>query len=249
MPSPQSIIRVASPFLLYLEQFYKLQIDRSPLGHGHWGVVFRTSDPGKVFKVSVDPTEGPIWQAFLNSGLDKQLKGLATCYSLLRLPAIYAWRKHPYFVWAILRENINPRPAIRAFGMGTYEEREEAQASNAMMKYFDASRDFVRLKTRYKKQMAEERMEEAVGNLYNHQPSYFVAELIEEARRTLGIVMTDVHFGNIGYRTMDDPENEKYASNVEWTVFDPGHSSIEDKPEVMEFVMPKVATNPVPVFG
>jgi hypothetical protein len=79
------------------------------LGCGHWGCVLDSTPPW-VVKLSIDPTEGPIWSKI--AGLVKEEvwgdKGFTEIKSIHRLtPDIpYGGRKKK--VWAIVREGVEP---------------------------------------------------------------------------------------------------------------------------------------------
>ena len=79
------------------------------LGCGHWGCVFESTPPW-VVKLSIDPTEGPIWSK-IKGLLDEERYGdggFPEIKSLHRItPDIpYGGRKKK--VWAIVREGIEP---------------------------------------------------------------------------------------------------------------------------------------------
>jgi len=79
------------------------------LGCGHWGCVFE-SEPPWVVKLSIDPTEGPIWSKIAGLMRDEVwgLQGFPEIKSLHRIvpDIVYGGRKRK--VWAIVRENVVP---------------------------------------------------------------------------------------------------------------------------------------------
>jgi hypothetical protein len=79
------------------------------LGCGHWGCVFESTPPW-VVKLSIDPTEGPIWSKIMGLVSEEQYGalGFPEIKSLHRItPDIpYGGRKKK--VWAIVREGIEP---------------------------------------------------------------------------------------------------------------------------------------------
>jgi hypothetical protein len=249
MPTPKAVLRKARAHFPALEELFGVKFG-DPLGHGHWGVVFATSDPSKVFKISIDPTEGPIIQTLIDTNFDKRHEGLADFYAVVELPDRTKWWKKSYRTWAILRENIMPRPQGRQYEYERagkrFEAREEREAIGALFGYLQASRDFLRLKSWARKQEAEGRMNQYLGALYGTEVSYFVAEVIENIREELGIILADVHASNVGYRVF--PTQFGFTPNdLHWVIFDPGHSSLEKEPKIKRLVLPKaVAKNPVP---
>jgi len=89
------------------------QAVRMPLGHmlgcGHWGCVFE-GEPPWVVKLSIDPTEGPIW-AKITDLIEQERYGdggLVEIKSLHRITPdlVVGGRKRK--VWAIVREGIEP---------------------------------------------------------------------------------------------------------------------------------------------
>jgi hypothetical protein len=79
------------------------------LGCGHWGCVFESTPPW-VVKLSIDPTEGPIWSKIAGLLRDEQwgLQGFTEIKSIHRITPdiVYGGRKKK--VWAIVREGIEP---------------------------------------------------------------------------------------------------------------------------------------------
>lgn len=79
------------------------------LGCGHWGCVFVSEGPW-VVKLSIDPTEGPIWSKIAGLVEDEHYggDGLVKLKSITRLTPdlVVGGRKRK--VWAIVREGVEP---------------------------------------------------------------------------------------------------------------------------------------------
>ena len=79
------------------------------LGCGHWGCVFESTPPW-VVKLSIDPTEGPIWSKIAGLAEEEAYggDGLVKLKSITRLTPdlVVGGRKRK--VWAIVREGVEP---------------------------------------------------------------------------------------------------------------------------------------------
>jgi hypothetical protein len=92
-----------------IEKFLGLPLG-TMLGCGHWGCVFESTPPW-VVKLSIDPTEGPIWSK-IKGLLDEEqwgLHGFPEIKSLHRItPDLVTPGGRKKKVWAIVRENVEP---------------------------------------------------------------------------------------------------------------------------------------------
>lgn len=79
------------------------------LGCGHWGCVFE-SEPPWVVKLSIDPTEGPIWMKITALIREEQYGdgGFAEILSVRRIMPNLIVGGRNRKVWAIVREGIEP---------------------------------------------------------------------------------------------------------------------------------------------
>jgi hypothetical protein len=79
------------------------------LGCGHWGCVFESTPPW-VVKLSIDPTEGPIWSKITDLVEQEQYggDGFPKIKSLHRITPDHAVGGRKRKVWAIVREGIEP---------------------------------------------------------------------------------------------------------------------------------------------
>lgn len=227
MPSPQSILKKVKPFLGQVEGVYGITLG-DVLGHGHWGVVFATSDPTRVVKVSVDPTEGPMWKMLMDKKLSDELDGLATCYAVHKLPVDYKWRSKQLDMWVILRENIAPRTSMK-IELDEHERREERIGEKLLIDFIDISRKFAKMKSQWKKQLYFDQAWELCTKMYSIQPTYYIAETIEQVYHSAKTLLADVHLGNIGYRIF---ESDWKSPSKCWVIYDPGHSKVLEKPEI-----------------
>jgi GNAT superfamily N-acetyltransferase len=79
------------------------------LGCGHWGCVFESTPPW-VVKLSIDPTEGPIWSK-IKGLLDEERYGdggFPEIKSIHRITPDLVTGGRKRKVWAIVRENVEP---------------------------------------------------------------------------------------------------------------------------------------------
>jgi hypothetical protein len=91
------------------------------LGCGHWGCVFESEDPW-VVKLSVDPTEGPIWEKITQLVDEEQYggDGFTRVRSIFRiLPDLVTPAGRKKKVWAIVREGVEPVQAGGRFSPHT----------------------------------------------------------------------------------------------------------------------------------
>jgi hypothetical protein len=200
-----------------------------------------------VLKFSVDPTEGPVVKAIMDTGLDKRLDGLVRWDGVWRIPG-GQWRGSMRDAWVILREDVRPFNAIEDIQFG------RAPRWIDWLRQFNYhSRESFTLKTERKRRQHEDEASAALGELYNREETYFLAEAIEELRRR-DIILADVHHGNLGFRIHDwSDENGQSPSMVRWydgvdrpplLVFDPGHSRAPEGIAVEDLVEQIARANP-----
>jgi hypothetical protein len=210
----------------------------SPLGCGHFGCVWALAnmDPGynsaetpfkytgRVLKISVDPTEGPVVAAIMKTGLDKQLDGLARWEGVWRIPAEIGTRAGRNTGWVIIREEIRPFPMSLFFSAAGHRWNKH------LHKYNEKIRKAIDLKTERNREAARDEAMQEVGYLGNYEETYYVAEAIEALARK-GIILADIHTGNLGSRV--NPTEDQPLVNAYWSdkterpallIFDPGHS-------------------------
>lgn len=185
------------------------------LGCGHYGCVFPIDGTGRVLKVSTDTTEGPVIQAIIDTGLDKELAGLVPYHAVWQIPD-YEGRGARATAYAIVRDEIQP---VQIDVMRT----RWIEVLNA---YNVAAGREITLKKDFMIRMAREQAEKALQKLYNWHETYYVAEAIEQLRAD-GIILSDVHMNNLGSGVQ--------SPVVSWSdgthrpallIFDPGHSKV-----------------------
>jgi hypothetical protein len=91
-----------------IEQAIGMPLGRM-LGCGHWGCVFESDSPW-VVKLSIDPTEGPIWSKIAGLVRDDSWgdRGFTEIKSITRLTPDLRVGGKTRKVWAIVRENVEP---------------------------------------------------------------------------------------------------------------------------------------------
>lgn len=183
------------------------------LGCGHFGCVVPIEGSNQVLKVTTDATEGPVVQAIINTGLDKELAGLVRYHEIWQIPG-YEGRGARSSAYAIVRDGITPM-SDADIGFRWID---------VLHNYNVAARRELDFKREHMVKMAREQAEEALAHLYNWNETYFVAEAIEYLRQE-GIILSDVHFRNLGMG--------QKSPDVSWAdgkrrpallIFDPGHS-------------------------
>jgi len=216
------------------------------LGCGHWGCVFE-GEPPWVVKLSIDPTEGPIWMKILNLvGEERYGDGGFPEIRLIRriMPdLVTGGRKRK--VWAIVREGIEPvfvndRKGLR-FSQYTLDKLGlpvDAPAYGPRAQYGDFSRaieglDRYRLAAQawHRRKRGEdtsawgfpslEWTEEYITRLDRHFSGAAFAPLGESLSMLAsnGVYLRDVHLLNIGWHiARDDDDWDRVV------IFDPGHT-------------------------
>jgi len=219
---PKGIRNAVDKYADRIEKAVRLSVQwDKPLGAGSFGVVFPTSDPEKVLKISSDPTEGPVVKAVMDTKLDRRLDGLGRWYGVWRLPEPIN-EGNRATGWVILREDVKPFDMM-SVGFPVW--------FNYLQNYNKHARKSIDLKTAWKKEREWEEAQVEIGHLYNFEETYYVAEAIEQLNRD-GIRLADVHAGNLGHRlhaTEEQPGQTAYwydkKERSSLLIFDLGHSS------------------------
>jgi len=208
-----------------------------PLGCGHFGCAWEiwSQDPaydmvpnlarptGRVLKISTDATEGPVAAAIMKTGLDRSIDGLARLYGVWRIPEPVQRRASRETGYVIVRE------AVRPFDVN-FDSAFPAWVP-VLQAYNNAAHRMLRLKTPYKVQEQRAKAQAALRELFRYPETYFVARAID-ALSLEGILLADVHHGNLGFRTF--PTEAQPVDPVAWNdgvsrpplvIFDPGHSA------------------------
>lgn len=216
----------------------------SPLGCGHFGCAWALGnmDPGwnsqasgrgfmytgRVLKISVDPTEGPVIAAIMKTGLDKKLDGLARWEGVWRIPSYIGTRAGRDIGWVIIREEVRP---FRALGdIPVFGQSGPMPWNERLRDYNFNIRRAIDLKSSATKSLAKDKADAALWSLFKYEETYYVAQAIDQLARE-GITLADIHNGNLGFRI--NPTEEQPTTEVYWydrvyrpplLIFDPGHS-------------------------
>ena len=180
---------------------------RSLLGAGFWGCVWPTADKRFVIKASVDLTEGP--HVALAMKLFPKHPGMAYYHRIWRLPQRVWTNEQGYsWVWIMLREEtdvdsiwrgVSPAPGYRKIHAGLDALPECCgclHQERALARQTCDGQDV---------QLAEHELAKIlkqVGSPASSKGKY-VASLIGDAYKKHGILLGDVHFGNVGLRRHD----------------------------------------------
>jgi hypothetical protein len=222
-----------------------------------WEILHADLTPSRhVCKISMDPTEGPVTQAILDTGLDKQLDGLVRFLGVWRVPGAYG---RSGTAWVIVRENIAPAQYLRwdapvpYIGPGHPDRadfqiwrKEEDELVEALLSYNLAARDVIRLKSGGRQVAANQARLRAISMLYGTHQGYELAWAVESLQEA-GITLADIHTGNLGHRIHDWPPEqyvgEPYGEVAGFpirplVIFDPGHSRVAEgrQPRIEELV-------------
>jgi hypothetical protein len=217
-----------------------------PLGCAHFGCVWEiwSQDPaydmvpnlarptGRVLKLSTDPTEGPVIAAIMKTGLDAQLDGLTRWYGVWRIPEPVSRRHSRSIGWVIIREEIRPLRTVD----NDAEAPQNIHWLDLLANYNRAAYRMLHLKMKEKVAIATLEADEALRRLFDYPETYYIAQALEALARE-GIILVDVHPGNLGFRIR--PSETKEIIPVWWSdgvsrppllIFDPGHSRAPETP-------------------
>lgn len=214
----------------------------NPLGCGHYGCVWElwSQDPnydevpnlarptGRVLKISVDPTEGPVVAAIMKTGQDKRLDGLVRWEGVWRIPSYIGSAAGRDKGWVIIREEVKP---FNSFRSGHFRSSGDIYPWLRYLDKYNASiRRFLDLKTQALKNQEFAAAEEALKALSRFEETYYVSHAIY-ALILEGITLADIHEANLGGRV--NPTEEQPVLEARWAdqserppllIYDPGHS-------------------------
>lgn len=226
------------------------------LGCGHWGCVFE-SEPPWVVKLSIDPTEGPIWSKIAGLLRDEVwgLQGFPEIKSLHRITPdiVYGGKKRK--VWAIVRENVvpvfeNSRSGLRfsAFTRAKYG-LPEGVSPHGRLALAQYGRDAEDLSRALDGLSAYKRYAQSWHDFHGipserEALEYRISRVTETAflgaacaplgeslnmLATHGIFLRDVHLLNIGWHVArDDDDWDRIV------IFDPGHTPTKGAGDIEE---------------
>jgi len=261
MRFPNGIRKIIDRYREKIEAVSGGHVDwQNPLGCGSYGCVFPLwdRDPGfdqvpnlarpldRVLKISTDPTEGPVVSAIMKTKLDKRLNGLARWYGVWRIPEPI--QKGPRGTgWVIVREEVKP---FKYNDFASWDQTHANTWIDELRRYNKYTRQELQAKTERGKEKNFDEAQQAVGQLYNNHGTYYIAEAIELLRRE-GIILADVHQGNLGTRihaTEDQPLEQAWWEDQKerppLLIFDPGHSSAPKDTTVEDLWAVAGAANP-----
>ncbi len=203
------------------------------LGCGHWGCVFDTDDPRWAVKITVDPTEGALVQATLETreeleggdgtGPSQVLDGIVFYKGLYDGGTVEAFRQL-YTVYVIVREKIEPIDWESTHSLKWLVPRISIRESMLNLKLLadimrTAQRRLFAQSTRKKRELYVRYIEaaEAIKKL-----PYLRRTLIELAT-DYGVLLTDIHAENVGRSVVDWSDKiRKYRPKGTVIIFDLG---------------------------
>lgn len=220
-----------------------------PLGAGSWGVVYPTVDPRFIVKVTADPTEGPIVSAILAEPVLHNHMGIIHYFALRQLPEMtegaMAWGRkgRSYPVYVIIAERLKDVGAlarssyISAYATGT--RTADQILGNQLFRVKEAATPLVKEKRRKRpRAWMLEKLDDAYMTAVGDIRDGPLQDFFFQFRDVTGDgVLADVHLNNVGKRAVDWETVTNGAvplsgSDWHWVISDPGHSSIEDHPEI-----------------
>jgi hypothetical protein len=203
LAAARSLKKPAKSFLPPLEDF---------LGVGAWGIVWPTADKRFVLKASVDPTEGQQVAAVMK--YYQRHPGVAYFHRLWRLPREVWVDNLQTPVWIMLREEVDVEKSAGRRVYGLLDKIQDCSGTliqtAALRRDFDymqstgirAGLDKVlrQLKKIEGARKKDERCYLGLLSKLKKTKGKRVARLIEEFYKELGVVMADVHEGNVAFR-------------------------------------------------
>jgi hypothetical protein len=220
-----------------------------PLGCGHFGCVFDSTAPW-VVKLTRDPTEGAIWQKLRLWAMETSYgtDGIARVKDIVRLRPDLKFGRREWPIHAIVREAALPLYDGYSYSAETIARlgersspayqgnlRELHQLEAALGRFKVLAQEWHKLKAR-KRQLpfALGRVEEDLSNATNGMYGLYGGSIGETLGQLLadGIVLRDVHRGNIGWRVHERIDDEE--ANPSLIIFDPGHTPTEAS-DIREF--------------
>ncbi len=228
---PKGLRRVVEDYGKQIE----IAIDRevrwdSPLGCGSFGCVFPlVADPRRVLKLSTDPTEGPVVKAIMETGLDKKMHGLARWDAIWKVP--FEIQEGPRSTcWVILREDVMPYRSeafmeiFRSQDTFWANARSTLRWQTPLSDYNRQAHLAIHYKKKERKELYRNFAEEHLGEMYNNEETYYLAEAIEALGRN-DIFIADVHLGNVGGRIHSweyDTPSGQGVNHIHWSFYESG---------------------------
>ena len=222
----RELLEQDAPALLELTRRYGTHLGRM-VGCGQFGCVWEILDGEAitpyVLKVTDDITEGPSTQAIINTGLDKELDGIA------RFEGVWAFEADEQTPYAIVRENI--RPWERVFypgGVDRFLTENDPEVAEQWQHWWSLSDYTIHLMSAYSQRtlkwlgakmaragiededtrvMREER-EVAVQGLFRNPLTRNIGEAVVELGQH-GIYPLDLHDANLGHRHISWPGGQQ----------------------------------------
>lgn len=184
-------------------------------GCGVWGCAYPTNLKGYTVKVTIDPNEGPVAYQVLRSHTLRNHPGCAYMLGVWQLRQKRADRGvRPIYV--ILREDIIPIDTLdpRSDELLAAEQLVLMKLVSAQLnKYIHEGADEEEFQRVYEYWLDMIRILKVFKE--TRQIAYFMEEFYEK----IGIVLADVHIGNVGKR----------KGQQGWVVYDLGHSDLRKK--------------------
>ena len=218
------------------------------LGCGHWGCVFDSTPPW-VVKLSIDPTEGPIWSKIAGLVRDEEwgTLGFTEIKSIHRITPDITYGGKRRKVWAIVREGVTPvyndtRSRVQrteftedVLARSSHNEDDFERGMEGLRRYKTAAADWhaMHMTPRsYIQRRVSELARAEYGSIEGAEQKmqrildgYFHGGLMAPLGESLnmlaahGVYLRDVHSLNIGWHAARDDNDWDRV-----VIFDPGHT-------------------------
>ena len=236
--------------------------DVEPLGSGSWGTVWPLADERFILKITADPTEGPIVQTIMQEPNLHNHMAIVHYFALKKLPEKWTWRNKTHDIYVIVAERLQHMNQVPAPPYGTperaqfYATTQRIHAQKVAAGRLVHELDLKRPQARVVDKLFEE-WQSAVSHL-NEGPmedfiwQFFDATQMNDAPEAFGPatggILADIHSQNVGKRVVDwTPFGLELSPSDYWVINDPGHSSLEHKPDIATLV-PNPRITGVPRF-
>lgn len=208
------------------------------LGCGHWGCVVDMVDTEWVLKLTVDPTEAPIWGKINELIAEERYgaDGFTRVRKIFKLtPGIpYGKQGRTRQAYGIVREKVATLLTSGHWSSYTNERVKQAPGSSYdpvkdlneqlrhLGEYRYAATNYHRFPFASEKERAMDRAEH-----YIHALSGTFGGALGESLSMLasnGVLLRDVHQNNIGWRIFPEIDGPGHYAHTGLVIFDPGHT-------------------------
>lgn len=209
---------------------------KNELGRGVWGVVYRTSHPRWVWKITADPDEGKVVSAILNNPSLRNHAGITYYAGIWRMPDKFTFKQSEYDVYIVLREDITPRGVPPEESLSASERKAESYL-RVVQRHSEDLNDWIERHAEEYALISARQVGQICGLMQKVRETSLIGDFMIRFLSKTGGALADVHLGNIGFREQGlsgstVPGNVKKnhkPNSTQWVILDPGNSSIQVK--------------------